>query len=248
MVGLIVVIIFIIWCAISSRYNNNRSETRQTPTDTNIPKVGPKHRYGYKPRSSSSSSQKIKFVTTEAKGGKAVLNEDLSGLVDAFTGALLDKSRNIFQCSRCKVFYQEESFKLLQEENSGRCVSCSSTHTIGVVIGNRFEVKGKNPEVGVITLSSYRQYEGRVITFEGSVLNVKQSRRGGDYAVMFEDRSWKDGLKMVVFRRDVQRVGGDSFILNLYGKRVKIRGLLIDHHRFGYEIIVAERSMILSIS
>lgn len=248
MSGLIVIIILIIWCAISSRDGSRTAGTRPPSTDPNVSKRRPRHRYGYKPSLASYPKNRIKFITAGGTDKNTVSAEDLTGLVDAFTGALLDKSRDIFQCSRCKVFYQEESYSLLREENSGRCVSCSAISSVGIVIGNKFEIKGKNPEVGVITLANYKQYEGRVITFEGSVFNVKQSRRGGDYAVMFENRNWKDGLKMVVFRRDVQRVGGGSFILNLYGKSVKIRGLLVDHHRFGYEIIVAERSMILSVS
>ena len=69
-----------------------------------------------------------------------------------------------------------------------------------------------------------------------------------DFAVMFEQASWTKGLKLVFFRGAVGAVGGREFITGLQGRTVRVRGLLIRHPRFGPEIIISERSMILSVS
>ncbi len=88
---------------------------------------------------------------------------------------------------------------------------------------------------------------GRVITFEGYVYNVLVSQRGLDYAVMFENKTWTRGFKMVVFRGDVNSVGGRRFIMDLEGRTVRVRGLLARHETFGYEIVVSDRAMILDV-
>ena len=63
---------------------------------------------------------------------------------------------------------------------------------------------------------------------------------------MFEDKSWIRGFKLVFFRDAVRKVGGKPYISGLQGKTVSVRGLVINHPRFGYEIVVSEKSMILS--
>ena len=52
---------------------------------------------------------------------------DLAELRDAFTGAVLNPSLVIFQCVKCRVHYQEDSYRDLQVKNAGRCVACSGT-------------------------------------------------------------------------------------------------------------------------
>jgi hypothetical protein len=106
---------------------------------------------------------------------------------------------------------------------------------------------GINYDPNVVTLANVHLHVGRVVTFEGYVHQVHQSRRQKDYAVMFENASWTKGFKMVFFRGSVLRVGGPTFIYSLRGRSVRVRGLIIDHPRFGLEILVSERSMILSV-
>jgi hypothetical protein len=65
---------------------------------------------------------------------------------------------------------------------------------------------------------------------------------------MLEDRPWVKGLKLVVFGNDVGRVGGESFIYSLRGRRIRVRGLLVKHAVYGYEVIVSERSMITDVT
>jgi hypothetical protein len=165
--------------------------------------------------------------------------------VDALTGAPLQLSSGLFQCQRCKVFYQGHSIQVINSENGGRCVSCLDTQIVSVAA--KREQRGRNADVSIITLENYRDYVGHVITFEGDVHTVLTSRRGTDYAVMFENRSWTRGFKMVVFRGRVEEIGGANFLFTLVGRRVRVRGLLINHDRFGYEIIVSDRAMILAV-
>jgi hypothetical protein len=85
------------------------------------------------------------------------------------------------------------------------------------------------------------------VTFEGTICELKISKRGKDYALMFEHASWTKGLKLVFFRRSIPAAGGVTFIKSLSGRRVRVRGLLTNHRFFGPEIIISERGMILDI-
>lgn len=173
--------------------------------------------------------------------------QNLSGLRDAFTGAPLDSALGLFQCRECQVFYHADSFRVLQEENAGRCVACASVSITSITQQRAQDRGGRNFDPDVVTLSTFREHVGRVATFEGYVHNVLVSRRGSDYAVMFENASWTRGFKLVFFRGAVSSVGGGAFIKGLKGKTISVRGLIVNHHRFGYEIIISERSMILSV-
>lgn len=195
----------------------------------------------YRP-SSSRSSSKIKFGS--AAGGKsAIAYHEIKDLVDALSGAPLDPAQGLHRCPHCRVFYNSHSVEVIKAENQGRCVSCLKTGIVSVSPTKT----GRNVDPSVITLANYRDYVGRVITFQGLVHAVRVSQRGKDYAVMFENRPWVRGFKMVVFGGDVNRVGGRGFILGLENKTVRVRGVLVDHETFGYEIIVSEPEMILSV-
>jgi len=170
---------------------------------------------------------------------------DIKDLVDALTGAPLQLSSELYQCQRCEVFYQDHSMAVIRSENGGRCVSCLDTKIISVT--GRREQRGRNADVSVITLDNYRQYVGQAITFEGQVYQVLTSRRGTDHAVMFENRNWVSGFKMVVFMGDVGKLGGVPFLDGLVGHQVKVRGLLKRHETYGYEIIVHDPVQILGV-
>jgi len=64
---------------------------------------------------------------------------------------------------------------------------------------------------------------------------------------MFENKNWQQGFKMVAFRGAVDRIGGERFVYSLANRTVRVRGLLVLHKVFGYQIIVTDRAMILSI-
>lgn len=211
----------------------------------------------------------------------------LSGLVDALSGAPLDPAGGLYRCPHCQVFYNSHSVAVIRRESGGRCVSCLRPRLVTIRVaaagwqaqssedgtagpaprfGHRSDPSrisrtslgrepqqgssqtnlppGRNALPGVVTLANYRQFVGRAVTFEGHVPTVLVSKRGLDYAVMFENRSWVGGLKAMVFRRDVERVGGRQFVLGLANKRLRVRGLLANDPTFGYQIVVSERRMI----
>ncbi|MDR1826972.1 MAG: OB-fold nucleic acid binding domain-containing protein [Methylobacteriaceae bacterium] len=187
---------------------------------------------------------------TAPQTGKFADAADLSGLVDAFTGVPLDPAKGLYFCSNCKVFYHRESYQLLVEANHSACVACGSKSLIAYQAPRRVETgqpQGRNFDPTVVTLANYQQHVGRVVTFEGRVFDVKVSRRGLDYAVMFEDKSWTKGFKLVFFRGAVAACGGPVFLNSLKGKTIRVRGLIAKDATFGYEIIISERSMILGV-
>ncbi len=171
---------------------------------------------------------------------------DLTDLVDALTGAPLQRANGLHQCRQCKVFYQTTSFEVIRTENGGKCVACPNTDLVAITGTNTH--RGRNAQVNLITLENYTEHVGHVITFEGKVLQVAPSRSGRDYAVMFERQGWKRSFKLVIFNRHVPLVGTPRSIKNLENRTVRVRGLLACHPRYGYQIIVNDRAMFLSIT
>ncbi len=232
----------------SSNYQRSNTTPVQQKKEPNLPSQS------YRPTARTSSTRPtIKFSTEsnntcspKKDSTSGITTIDLSGLHDAFTGAPLDKKLGLHQCQNCKVFYHSESIAVLLEVNSGQCVACQSTQIRAVNIGEA-QKSGRDYTPDVITLSNYKNYIGSVVTFEAKVVEVKESRRGSDFAVMFESKSWTQGFKLVFFRSAIRKVGGKPYISSLSGKIVRVRGLVVNHPKFGYEIIVSEKSMILSV-
>ncbi|MBE3681826.1 MULTISPECIES: hypothetical protein [Vibrio] len=236
---------------------NTRNSSHRDTTSTPLQKKPSTPPQSYRPTARTSSVTNrpaIRFSegssgfdvasTSLNSSSSGVVNVDLSGLHDAFTGAPLDKNLGLHQCQRCKVFYHSESVTVLKEANAGQCVACPSTQIRAVNVGQE-KKSGRDYTPEVITLSNYREHVGSVVTFEAKVIEVKESRRGSDFAVMFERKSWTQGFKLVFFRRAVTKVGGKPYISSLGGKTVKVRGLVVNHPKYGYQIIVSEKSMIL---
>lgn len=228
-----------------SRPSNRGSQTTFTPNTAPKPKQNTET---FRPSARSRSNSSISFKTTSkpSSPGSVPAEADLEGLHDAFTGAPLDKNLGLYQCQACKVYYHTESLQILREANNSQCVSCQSVNIIAVISVSK-STGGRDYTPNLVTLENYKQHEGAVVTFEGRVCKVNESRRGNDFAVMFEDKSWAKGFKLVFFRDGARKVGGSQYIKSLAGKSVKVRGLVIKHPKFGYEIIVSEKSMMLSV-
>jgi ribosomal protein S27AE len=220
----------------------------------------------------NTDANKISFNDTLA-GGHSVTANDLSGVVDAFTGEALNAALGLYQCGKCHVYYHRASFELIQSENAGRCVACldssvrlvsftqvppsqrSSSHIPGnegvstnyqtttsdVKTSQRILFRNYQPDT--VNLSNYREHVGRVVSFTGLVSKVLKSRSDKDYAVMFEDKEWCDGFKMVVFRGSITKFGGGAFLKRLAGRTIFARGLLQKHPTYGYQIVVSDLSM-----
>lgn len=242
----ILIIIGIIWfiCSLfggGSRSTPNRQQPPRQSPPSPPPSSQPKNPTTHRPQPSSKPGG-IVFKTMDTDAGISKI--DLSGVNDAFTGAPLNPALGLYQCTTCKVFYHRESYDLLIEVNSSRCVSCSSTTIKSLTEAQAKTSERRNYDPSIITLDNVKQNVGRVITFEGYVHDVKVSRRGSDYAVMFEDKSWTRGFKLVFFRTAAQGIG-TPYIRSLNGKTIRVRGLVIHDNTFGYQMIISQKSMIL---
>jgi hypothetical protein len=222
----------------SGRQTQPRGQPSKKPADV------------YRPRPSSGRRPTIVFPTPgrPSEIGVPPRKEALEGLHDAFTGAPLNPSLGLHQCTACKVYYHSASVGVLHQENASRCVACGSASVVELTVEVAGSSRGRDFTPDLVTLANFRNHFDRVVTFEGRVHAVRVSRRGSDYAVMFENKSWVRGLKLVFFRGAVRSVGGTAFINGLQSRTVRVRGLLINHDQFGPEIIISERGMILKVS
>jgi hypothetical protein len=230
---------------------SNTRNTHATRTPVSKPLRDPPKKQNaqtFRPSAQSASKTRISFKSSASSGSVSNIPAaaDLDGLHDAFTGAPLSKALGLHQCQDCKVYYHTESLHILREANASQCVSCQSTNIIAVITGSK-STGGKDYTPNVVTLANYKDHIGSVVTFEGEVCRVNTSRRGTDFAVMFENKSWVKGFKLVFFPSAVSKVGGAAYINSLSGKKVTVRGLVINHPTFGYEIIVSEKSMLLDV-
>lgn len=247
----LLVVGFILYKLFGSNSSNGGSSSRRDSSAPNIPPPAPprpKPKDTYRPTPPRGTTGIVFPNTSSPKGNgsSAVNQKDLEDLCDAFTGEKLDARKGLYRCEKCKVHYHADSFEVLRSENNGACVACGSTSIVSLTRSDT-RPTGRNYDPSVVTLENVRSHIGRVVTFEGFVHKVEVSRRGSDYAVMFENKTWIKGFKLVFFRDATNRVGGAAFINALRGKTVRVRGLVVHHKTFGLEIIVSERSMVLSI-
>ena len=204
----------------------------------------------------SDNRGKIQFrssVSTKNGGSRSgITSINLDGIVDAFTGIQIDVLRPKYSCT-CGVFYQKTSFEVIQAENHSKCVACGLANITpysetSAVSSQAIRVEPKNYIPNIVTLENYKLYTNQVVTFEGKVEKINVSQRGTDYAVMFENKTWVSGFKLVFFKGVVASIGGTGFVLSLKNKKIRVRGLLIKHQQYGYEIIINDQAMILDIS
>lgn len=246
----VVVIGVIIWALFAKLSRESGSNSSSEPPEraggssrggsTGPSRSAPSHTY--RPSAAGSTLVKFRPLAAEASSPGA-----LGEINDAFTGRRLDLSQSVHECTNCHVFYQDASMVVLREANGSRCMVCGSA-SLRPYGARRTDSNARNHVPGQVTLESYRGHFGQVVTFTGLVHDVKQSRRGSDFAVMFENKSWTKGLKMVAFRGGVRKLGGASALKGYAGRTITIRGLLINDRTFGPEIIVDDPSMILRVS
>ena len=55
-------------------------------------------------------------------------------------------------------------------------------------------------------------------------------------------------LKLSNISPEIKKTFGKKFIYSLKNKKIKVRGLLVNHETFGWEIIISDKSMILEIN
>jgi len=243
---ILVAVFLVIALVVYLRGQQDRQAPPNPPRNGAAPRSPKQPATTYRPRASKKATRQGVRFKPRVVSSSSVGDLDISDLVDALTGAPLVLGSGLYQCENCRVFYQSHSVEVIRAENRGQCVSCLRS-TIVPVTARREHQRGRNADVAVITLNNYQQHVGHVITFEDQVHTVLTSRRGSDYAVMFENKSWTRGFKMVVFRGAVKDIGGPQTLFNMVGRKVRVRGLLIQHQRFGYEIVISDRTQILNI-
>jgi hypothetical protein len=90
-----------------------------------------------------------------------------------------------------------------------------------------------------VTLDQVEQNLGRVVYFEGKVVEVHGPTQKGTYFVKFEYGGIPDVFKLVVFSKYVDSfVHGGRTIKAYSGKRLRVRGLIQKHEKWGWEILV----------
>lgn len=173
---------------------------------------------------------------------------NIEDLHDALTGESLDLNRRLYQCNKCKVFYHAENYKILKEINSSECVVCQSVDIRPATKTSETSATSVfNPNA--VTLENFKEYAGFVVIFEGYVVRVRESAKSPDnFAVMFENKGWVNGFKLVFFENSLAKFGGRNYVEGLEHKTVKVRGLIIQHETFGYEIVVSDKHMILEVN
>ncbi len=208
---------------------------------------------GYRPNSNGNNTSGISFGSVGSVSAGKATTKFGEKVTDFVTGAAFITSESTYQCGECFAYYAPASFELLRSENGGRCASCRSVNLRALGELRPRETQRAEPSStraagpGVATLTNFRSFEGQIVTFTGRVVKVLESRRGGDFAVMFEDKSWKHGFKLVFFKGALSAVGGPENVRNLRGAMITVRGLIVNHNQFGYEIIVNDRRMVLRI-
>ena len=206
---------------------------------------------GYQPRPPSTKTSGISFGAEAAHSSTARVGEQVT---DFLTGASLQTSASTYRCVECSAFYSPESYALLRTENGGRCASCRAPNlrTLGTEGGTAARPGTVPPTSravgpGVATLANYRNFEGQVVTFTGHVVKVRESARGGDFAVMFEDKRWNSAFKLMIFKSALNYLGGSTYAQQLEGATITVRGLLVNHPKFGYQMILNDRRMVLKV-
>lgn len=240
---IMILVAFIIWLIYkanskpSNRTHNN--QTNRTASSATTPKTP----YSYRPASTQRESV-VKFSKSASSHDDL---KNISDLHDAFTGEKLDVLKGLYRCSTCKVYYHRASYEVILSENQGKCVACQKPTLISLTSKDASSTSGRDNQISTVTLANYKSFEGQVITFEGYVPRINYSKTGS-IAVMFQDTSWVHGLKLVVFGGKVDDAGGYSYLTNMKNKKVRVRGLIVNHHKYGWQIIVTSKSMILKIS
>lgn len=195
----------------------------------------------------SKRAKPVTFTSLDAQPAKSRDPLSLEGLVDALTLEPLDRRLGIYQCEHCEVCYYESSVRFLRAQNHGMCVSCGKT-SIKPMEGLPLARRGRNCAPEVVTLTDYRRYVGRVVTFEGLVIRVDRDRRQKNYSVLFRGLTAAEApVQVFVLEPNVNDVGGKRFIEGLPGKTIRVRGLLRDYGGFLYAVFLTKRSAILEI-
>ena len=127
-------LVMVVSSAIDSR--RNRSLSQRPPQSyrppSTLPVVPKRDTLTYRPSTSIQKSIQPVIEFKNISGSVIPIDFDIKDLVDALTGAPLTLALDLYQCQRCKVFYQLHSVEVIKSENGGRCVSCQHAEIVNV--------------------------------------------------------------------------------------------------------------------
>lgn len=105
----------------------------------------------------------------------------------------------------------------------------------------------ETPELLATDLRALRKHVGEEVTIQGQVVRVGYSERSNTYFLDFaQDR---DGFTVVIFSSVVAKYEKLGISISDYeGAQVEVSGELIDHPKYGLEIILEEPSQIRVVS
>jgi hypothetical protein len=204
-------------------------------------------------------------VTTQI----VVTKIDISDILDPVTGTGFDDGEAAWRCTTCQMFYHDQTYHFLRDQNSTRCVGCGQSRLQRTRVGAAEEVpiKPERPARGfeferrygfrrgprqqlvfeppVVRLSEAAQYAGHVVYFQGKVVEVQKSRATSTYCVKFQRGPWPRVFKLVIFSNYVNNFAlGGQTITDYERKTIRVRGLIQDHPEWGLEIIVYRENAI----
>jgi len=193
---------------------------------------------------------------------------DISDILDPVTGIGFDDGEVAWRCTTCQMFYHDQTYRFLRDQNSSRCVGCGQSRLERTGVGAaEIPIKLERPATGfefesrygfrrgprqqlvfeppVVRLSEVGQYAGHVVYFQGKVVEVQKSRATSTYCVKFQRGPWPRVFKLVVFPNYVDNftLGGQT-ITDYERKTIRVRGLIQDHPEWGLEIIVYSENAI----
>jgi len=166
---------------------------------------------------------------------------------DPVTGEAFEEGEVIWQCLNCSAIYHTQSREFINDENDARCVACLERNQIfrfqsGRGAARWIERVQFRPEL--ITIDDVNQNVGRIVSFEGRVVEVEQGRTGA-YTIKFERGPRASVFKLAISRRYISRFSRGSITIRSYQDHtIRVRGLIQKHSRHGLQILVNSEAMI----
>lgn len=194
---------------------------------------------------------------------------DISDILDPVTGTGFHGGELAWRCTNCQMFYHDQTYHFLRDQNSSRCVGCGQSRLESARVGaaEAVPIKPERPASGfefesrygfrrgprqqlifeppVVRLSEVAQYVGHVVYFQGKVVEVQKSKTTSTYCVKFQRGPWPRVFKLVIFPNylDNFTLGGQT-IRDYERKTIRVRGLIQDHPEWGLEIIIYNENAI----
>jgi len=153
-------------------------------------------------------------------------------------------------CGRCCVGYHAETADFLRQANEGKCVSCQRSDRMAVVVlpgagraaGGPAETAAVAPAAGdrLVRLDKIWDHAGQIVTFEGFVHQVYQSRGSGTWFVKFEQtRIPTEGFRLVIFNSFTKRWTEQGLDIRDYaGQTIRVRGLIRVDPTWGIQMLI----------